>query len=564
MKKGLSLIFAVIISASVLFSFSSAYMSGDVNADGGVNNKDVVLLFRVASGGVDIPDERCDINHDGQVNNKDVTALFRLLNDGMLPQPRSTDIYVDPACDDGLLSYITRQTYCTTALEEDPAVGRVLAVTSKSVPAPNTYKPYLYFNYKAYCDAIGEEKASLAERPYVVFRVKAENVFDRRFSVIGLEATNTVTTGKAEPFAQVHGGGEWHYICVDFSSVANAGGINVFRISFEQLVHDGGEKMLISEIHFCTKEEAEKYVKPYVYPMNGSAENGVSVRLMQFNIQTENGNPAPVLVKSEMYRRLVDELMPDTVGMQEVTVTWRKWLDEYVFNDSYASVGEPRTAGGEANPIYYRKDKFDLVEYGTFWLSDTPDVAGSAVEGANYPRICTWAVLKDKATGVKLLHMNTHLDHNGNNDSTTGNTIRKEQIAVIIKFSQKYKDLPMFLTGDLNNRRTTGSGETYALIKRITGVSSIKDDEGKKIYLKLSDARLDAKETVDAEHIASMMANFDESSASYNPAREPIDYVFYNAANTEALTYETFIIKRDGYAISDHLPLFTTFLIKAE
>ena len=79
MKKGLSLIFAVIISASVLFSFSSAYMSGDVNADGGVNNKDVVLLFRVASGGADIPDERRDINHDGQVNNKDVTALFTVV-----------------------------------------------------------------------------------------------------------------------------------------------------------------------------------------------------------------------------------------------------------------------------------------------------------------------------------------------------------------------------------------------------------------------------------------------------------------------------------------------------
>ena len=65
--------------------------------------------------------------------------------------------------------------------------------------------------------------------------------------------------------------------------------------------------------------------------------------------------------------------------------------------------------------------------------------------------------------------------------------------------------------------------------------------------------------TVDENHLATMTAQYDESSTSYNPSREPIDYIFFNPANTEALTYETFLISQNKYEISDHLPVFATF-----
>ncbi len=54
-------------------------LTGDVNGDGAVNNKDVVTLFRAVSGNV--PDEfvkeAADVNDDGEINNKDVVQLFR-------------------------------------------------------------------------------------------------------------------------------------------------------------------------------------------------------------------------------------------------------------------------------------------------------------------------------------------------------------------------------------------------------------------------------------------------------------------------------------------------------
>ena len=87
-------------------------------------------------------------------------------------------------------------------------------------------------------------------------------------------------------------------------------------------------------------------------------------------------------------------------------------------------------------------------------------------------------MLRDKQTGFEFVHLNTHLDHNGDHKDT-GNDRRKRQMGVIIKFAQRFdNDMPMFLTGDLNNRRTTSEGKTYALIKMIQGKTMYTDADG--------------------------------------------------------------------------------------
>ncbi len=298
------------------------------------------------------------------------------------------------------------------------------------------------------------------------------------------------------------------------------------------------------------------------YPVKKQTKDDYRIRILQFNIQTENGNPAPFEHRAGMFRKLIDDLMPDVAGMQEVTTAWRKWLDDKVFNGSYAGVGEARTEGGEANPVYYRKDKFKLIDSGTFWLSDVPDLPGSSFEGANYPRICTWVLLKDRSTGVEFAHLNTHLDHNGSNDSSAGNTIRKRQAGVIVEFTQRFKDIPVFVSGDMNSRMTTGKGNIGAVYQLFTGSASVTGADGNTYSLKLADSRMDAPVTVDENHTATMTHYYDESNASYDPGREPIDYVFYDPVCAEALSYETFLIREDGEEISDHLPVFATFRIK--
>ena len=56
-------------------------LKGDCNGDNTVDNKDVVTLFRYASGDKKEEDEtKYDYNEDGEVNNKDVVELFRFVS----------------------------------------------------------------------------------------------------------------------------------------------------------------------------------------------------------------------------------------------------------------------------------------------------------------------------------------------------------------------------------------------------------------------------------------------------------------------------------------------------
>lgn len=140
--------------------------------------------------------------------------------------------------------------------------------------------------------------------------------------------------------------------------------------------------------------------------------------------------------------------MPDTFGVQEATGEWMVYLSD-VLKDEYAYVGTGRTSSGdsERNAVFYRKDKFELLDFGTKWMSDTPDVADSKVSGSIYPRIFTYAVLKVKATGEKFIHVNTHTDH-----VDQGDQIRLQQVKVIVEFlKNNYPDVPTILTGDMND-----------------------------------------------------------------------------------------------------------------
>jgi len=66
---------------------------------------------------------------------------------------------------------------------------------------------------------------------------------------------------------------------------------------------------------------------------------------------------------------------------------------------------------GESCPIFYRKDRFERLEAGTFWFSDTPDVPGSKHWGNQIPRICTWICLQERSSRRPLWVYNVHLDH---------------------------------------------------------------------------------------------------------------------------------------------------------
>ncbi|OKZ72645.1 MAG: hypothetical protein BHV88_01150 [Clostridiales bacterium 41_12_two_minus] len=116
------------------------------------------------------------------------------------------------------------------------------------------------------------------------------------------------------------------------------------------------------------------------------------------------------------------------------------------------------------NGNFYKKDKYELLESGTKWMSSTPDVKGSKYPTSSYPRIFTYAILKEKSTGEKFLYINTHFDHKSAE-------ARKFQAGVLADFVSKNSEYRILLTGDFNCASTEN---TFGVIKN-TGFKSSAD-----------------------------------------------------------------------------------------
>ena len=100
----------------------------------------------------------------------------------------------------------------------------------------------------------------------------------------------------------------------------------------------------------------------------------------------------------------------DLLGMQEVLAHQLNDLKERL--PEYRAIGAGREDGkekGEYSAIMYRADRFEAIDSGWFWLSETPEVAGSKGWDGACERMATWAILKEKKTGREFFFINTHL-----------------------------------------------------------------------------------------------------------------------------------------------------------
>jgi len=136
---------------------------------------------------------------------------------------------------------------------------------------------------------------------------------------------------------------------------------------------------------------------------------------------------------------------PDVLGLQEAL---RMQLRE--FNDRLphlVSVGAGCAAdgGGEYSSILFRRDRFDLWESGTFWLSDTPNQPGSTSWGNTLPRICVWARLFDRQTKQRFYVFNTHWDHQSQPAREGAGALIAQRVE-----QRACTDEPVIVMGDFN------------------------------------------------------------------------------------------------------------------
>jgi endonuclease/exonuclease/phosphatase family metal-dependent hydrolase len=168
---------------------------------------------------------------------------------------------------------------------------------------------------------------------------------------------------------------------------------------------------------------------------------------MSFNIRygTANDGDNSWPFRRDFVLQVIADQAPDILGIQEAL---NFQVDELSSGlDGYALVGVGRDDGrseGEYAAILYLAARFELQETGTFWLSDTPEIPGSASWGNRVTRICTWARLRDRNSGISFYAYNVHLDH----ESQPSRERSAELLAARIA-SRTHPD-PVIVTGDFN------------------------------------------------------------------------------------------------------------------
>ena len=261
-------------------------------------------------------------------------------------------------------------------------------------------------------------------------------------------------------------------------------------------------------------------------------------RVMSFNIRYDNpGDGADAWPKrKDDVARFIQGSEVDIAGFQEVLANQRADLESQL--PDFAVYGVGRDDGkerGEQVPIFWRKDRFEMLEQSTFWLSPEPDRPGSMGWDAAITRIASWVKLKDKSTGQTFYFINTHFDHQGEEARAKSATLLREMLG------KKFPDHPVILTGDFN---ATPDSEP------IRNLTSPK--EGDAAFF---DSRMRVEKPLGPN---STWCGF----RKVVPGRR-IDFVF-TTADVQVRSFEIAAARKGDRFLSDHLPVLTELAIGSE
>lgn len=251
-----------------------------------------------------------------------------------------------------------------------------------------------------------------------------------------------------------------------------------------------------------------------------------SITVMSYNVYIKGTGEKSPENRTPLVAENIRKYDPDSFGLQEADEGWMERLPALMTEYAYVGIGRNSdNGGGEASPVFYKKDKYDLLDSGTFWLSKTPEKASKGWD-AMFKRICTYAVLKDKETGFTYAHFNAHFDH-------LGVIARLESVAVIAeKIAEIAPDIPVVFSGDLN------------------------DYEGADMYARVLESGLK-----DTKYLAKTTSGGNVTYHGYSDLVEkeaPIDFIFANAFASEVKSYAVVSEKIDGIYASDHHPVVST------
>ncbi len=155
--------------------------------------------------------------------------------------------------------------------------------------------------------------------------------------------------------------------------------------------------------------------------------------------------------RAQYYLENIKTVAPDILGAQEVQAGQYEFLTAHLTGyGSVVAYRDEKGARSESCPIFYSEARFELLDSGTFWLSDTPDKMSKYEESDEY-RITTFVKLKDKSTGITIAVYNTHPDW-------TSVEARVKQLSVTAQRAKASDADKIVVIGDLNSERSLPGG----------------------------------------------------------------------------------------------------------
>ena len=253
---------------------------------------------------------------------------------------------------------------------------------------------------------------------------------------------------------------------------------------------------------------------------------------IRLNVASDSMNAWPH--RENMVASQIQFFDVDILGVQEAKPDQMKDLSKLL--PGYHSIGIARDTGawGEYSAIFFKKERFEVLESNTFWLSPTPRIPASKGWDAAITRIVTWGIFKDKQNGKIFYAFNTHFDH-------IGKVARAHSAEMILKAVDSLAGIyPVIVTGDFN---TTITDPPYQIIT----------DKSNPLHL------LNTFDISKEPHYGptGTFNNFKGKEVN----EYPIDFIFVKNG-FEVLKHGTISESWNGRFSSDHFPVFARLVIQ--
>ena len=197
----------------------------------------------------------------------------------------------------------------------------------------------------------------------------------------------------------------------------------------------------------------------------GKAKKG-QLHVMSFNIRydrslagaTQSGDADHWPDRRPLMIDLIEREQPTLLGIQEALYGQLTAIEEAL--PRHRSIGYGREGGssGEYSAIFYDARRLEVLNWDQFWLSDTPELIGSATWGNSVTRIVVWARLRDLRSGAEFAMVNSHFDH-----QSEPARIKSAEAMIDLFEGGELDQLPTVVTGDFNSV-AHGSGAYTTLV----------------------------------------------------------------------------------------------------